>query len=116
MDGRGCLELDLRLPDLGQVEDEARQLWPGVYARGLVELLGWPAWPIDKHLPLKGLDQPAEARSISDVLFHFLFLVSEAVRPGTQLDHEIGTQRQKLFFFLFREQRQPMSSHPGCVG
>src|SRR5439155_21066060 len=68
-----------RLQDLSKIKIEAWQDGIAVNDGWVFNSLGQLSRPVDDHAVIERIEQPAEARAVRDVLFHFHLHIGKAV-------------------------------------
>src|SRR5436309_5173379 len=72
-------DLDLRVPDLGQIEHKTGQLRIAVDRTDVLQLHHSSIRTINKYSATVRIDQPPERRSTSNVLLHFVLELGNRV-------------------------------------
>ena len=92
--------LNIRIPDISQIEHEPgdRALAPEIRRR--VELFGVAAGAVDVGCAAVGVEKPGELDAVGNPGFHFLADARQAVAGRSQFDDEIGHQQRELALLL----------------
>ena len=78
----------------------------------IVERLDRLAGAVDVYSFVDGINQPAKARSVIDILLHLVVQICQAIGARAQFHNEVRAEWRKPLSLVLRESVPPLSSHP----
>src|SRR6266550_293201 len=113
-----CLATDRSkrlLPQLAHVQHKPWQDGSAAERGWVVQRFHGLAGAVDIRPLVEGINQPAEARAVGEVLPHLLLQVGEPIRWRAQFHDEIGTQGRSPFLLFLSESIPPVTPDPRSI-